>query len=156
MSREWIALADYLGRYAADSSAAVRIAAGDLLVSVNELLDLAAADGVDVLVNPATESPVSGRGNGGYRPPWVRVGAPASKHRTGHAVDVFDPHRKLAAWCIAHLERLTECGLAMEDPRWTPTWLHLQDLLPGSGKHVFIPSSEPPLAKALPGQEVLA
>lgn len=151
---EWIKMADYLGHYAADSSAAVRIAAGDLLLAVNDLLDAAAADGVELLENPATDSMVSGRGNGGFRPPYVRVGAPQSKHRTGHAVDVFDPRRALAAWCVANPERLVECGLAMEDPRWTPTWVHLQDLLPASGKYVFIPSSDPPLAKALPGQEV--
>ena len=96
---------------------------------------------------------VSGQGNGGYRPPYVRVGAPQSKHRTGHAVDVFDPHRDLAAWCIAHQDQLIECGLAMEDPRWAPVWVHLQDLLPASGRRVFIPSSDPPLAQALPGQE---
>lgn len=154
MVNAWITMAHYLGPYEAESTAAVRIAAGDLLVSVNELLDAAAAEGVDLLINPATHSHVSGQGNGGYRPPWVRVGAPASKHRTGHAVDIYDPHRELAAWCIAHQDRLVECGLAMEDPRWAPTWTHLQDLLPGSGKHVFVPSSDPPLARALPGQEV--
>lgn len=166
MSREWITMADYLGRYDADSSAAVRVAAGDLLVAVNELLDAADADGVQFHSNPGTGNLVSGQGNGGYRPPYVRVGAKHSKHRTGHAVDIYDPRRELAAWCIAHTEpacsklgnpdRLAEFGFAMEDPRWAPTWTHLQDLLPASGKRVFIPSSEPPLAKALPGQEALA
>lgn len=154
MGGERISMADYLGRYQAESTSAVRIAAGDLLVAVNELLDLAVADGVPLYANPSTSNLVSGQGNGGFRPPWVRVGAEHSKHRTGHAVDIYDPRRELAAWCVANQDKLVECGLAMEDPRWTPTWVHLQDLLPGSGRHVFIPSSDPPLAAALPGQEV--
>ena len=154
MARDWISMADYLGRYAADADTAVRIAAGDLLVSVNELLDVAHAEGVPLYENPATDNMVSGTQNGGYRPHYVRVGAPESKHRTGHAVDVFDPRRELAAWCIQNVARLVECGLAMENPRWTPTWVHLQDLLPASGRQVFIPSNDPPLAKALPEQVV--
>ena len=38
----------------------------------------------------------------------------------------------------------------MEDPRWTPTWLHVQTIPPKSGRVVFIPNSSPPLDPSFP------
>ena len=40
----------------------------------------------------------------------------------------------------------------MEDPQWTPTWVHLQIVPPGSRRRVYIPSSKPALAAKLPEQ----
>jgi hypothetical protein len=129
-----------------DITAEVKANAAEMLERVNRLRNLAAADGVELQRNPATWSGVSGAGSGGFRPQNSRVGATYSKHKTGHAVDSYDPHRQLASWCMGHLDVLEQIGLWLEDPRWTPTWVHLQDLPPGSGKTVYIPSTAPALA----------
>lgn len=126
----------------------VKDAAAELLRRVNELRQAAETDGVVFQVNPGTWTGVSGSGSGGFRPENSRVGAAHSKHKIAHAVDSYDPHRQFASWCMGHLEALDRIGLWMEDPRWTPSWVHLQDLPPGSGKTVFVPSS----ADALTGQ----
>jgi hypothetical protein len=94
--------------------------------------------------------------NSGWRPRQVNAATPnaaaTSHHLTGRAVDLPDPDRTLAAWCVDNLEALAEMGLWMEDPRWTPTWVHLQSVPPGSGNRVFSPSLAPALAEALPEQ----
>jgi hypothetical protein len=41
----------------------------------------------------------------------------------------------------------------MEDPQWTPTWVHLQMVPPGSHRRVYCPSSKPPMVAKLPEQE---
>jgi hypothetical protein len=73
---------------------------------------------------------------------------------TGCAVDICDvvPERTLARWCLRNLVFLAEVGLWMEDPRWTPGWVHLQSVPPRSGGRVFIPSAAPALCAALPEQ----
>jgi hypothetical protein len=48
---------------------------------------------------------------------------------------------------------LQEIGLWIENPMWTPTWVHLQIVPPHSGRRIFVPSENPPLAAALPEQE---
>ena len=149
-----ITLTQYLGKYAdhPDAKAAVREAAVDMLAKVNELYALAKEHGLDMPDNPVTKSGVSGSANGGFRPQVCPIGAPKSTHKTGHAVDRYDPHRKFASWCLEHLDELVGRGLYMEDPRWTPTWVHLQDVPPGSKRTVYIPSTAPALAPALPEQ----
>jgi hypothetical protein len=67
-----------------------------------------------------------------------------SNHITAQAVDLPDPDRLLADWCVDNLDVLTEIGLWMEDPRWTPTWVHVQTVPPKSGKLVYIPSTSKP------------
>lgn len=85
----------------------------------------------------------------GWRPASVNDAtanaARSSRHLTAEAVDLPDADRTLAEWCVDNLDVLGEIGLWMEDPRWTPTWVHVQTVPPGSGKLVFIPSSKPPL-----------
>jgi hypothetical protein len=90
--------------------------------------------------------------NSGWRPPLVNAAlthaSPTSHHLTGRAVDLPDRDRKLAAWCVAHLDVLAEIGLWMEDPRWTydregDHWVHLQTVPPRSGNRVFVPSDAP-------------
>lgn len=139
---------DYFKAYAGHPEITPEIEANadDLLERVNALRAEAAADGVPMPTNPKTGTPISGDKNGGFRPQACPVGAPASPHKQGNGVDNYDPHRSLASWCMAHLDRLAAHGLYMEDPRWTPTWTHLQRVAPRSGKVVFIPSTEPALA----------
>lgn len=85
----------------------------------------------------------------GWRPQGVndatRNAAANSRHLTAQAVDLPDDDRTLAEWCVDNLEVLDEIGLWMEDPRWTPTWVHLQTIPPKSGRRVYVPSSAPAL-----------
>jgi len=55
-------------------------------------------------------------------------------------------------WCLKHLDVLETLGLWMEDPQWTPTWLHVQTIPPRSGHRVYIPSASPALVAKLPEQ----
>ena len=87
--------------------------------------------------------------NSGWRPQAVNdatahSGA-TSNHITAQAVDLPDADRTLAGWCVDNLDILKEIGLWIEDPRWTPTWVHIQTVPPKSGKLVYIPSAKPPL-----------
>lgn len=86
--------------------------------------------------------------NSGWRPRAVNDAtsnaATASKHITGQAIDLPDADRTLSRWCVDNLDELRAARLWMEDPRWCPTWLHLQTVPPRSGRVVFIPSSGPP------------
>lgn len=153
-----ITAAQYFGAYAEhpDATAERRYHATALLDVVNDLLEVAAADGCDLPVNPNTKSVIAGTRNGGFRPQDSRVGAGNSKHKDGRAVDIYDPKRQFASWCLAHPEELKKRGIHMEDPRWTPTWVHLQDVPPGSGRLVYIPSTAPALAAAPAEWETLA
>ena len=86
--------------------------------------------------------------NSGWRPQGVndatRNSAANSRHLSAQAVDIGDADRALAHWCVDHLDDLREIGLWMEDPRWTPDWVHLQITPPRSGKLVYIPNNSPP------------
>ncbi len=78
----------------------------------------------------------------GYRSPEHNRkvgGAPNSSHLTCEACDFRDASRELSNWCLANLDVLEECGLYMENPAVTTTWVHLQTRRPGSGKRVFDP-----------------
>lgn len=154
-----ISLEQYLGPYAdhADATPEVRTAATHLLDQVDILLKVMIAAGCVPLLNGRTDSKIGGSGNGGFRPQSCSVGAPKSKHKTGHGIDLYDPYRELAKWCYAHPEALHMLGLSMENARWTPSWLHLQDVPPGppgsAWRLDFVPSNDQPLAAALPGQK---
>lgn len=120
--------------------------ASHLLASVNTLLKCAEADGVTAIGVAS-----------GWRPRGVNDrtanAAKSSTHITGRGIDLRDHEdRRLARWCLRHLDALEKLSLWMEDPRWTPSWVHLQSVPPGSGKRVYIPSSAPALALALPEQ----
>lgn len=126
-----------------------------LLNRVNDCLYAAEAGGIELHTNPSTQTLVSGQLNGGIRPVGSTVGAKFSKHQSGHGVDIYDPHRTLAQWCWDHRSRIrAEFGLCMENFRWTPTWVHFQDVPPGSGLTVFIPNTTAPLAALLKGQDI--
>ena len=132
-------------KYVDELSVMVQRNAAETLGKVNTLLSFAEMDGI--YCNECSS---------GWRPSAVNDAtanaAKNSKHKTGQAVDVTDPDRRLAQWCIMNLGRLDRLGLWMEDPRWTPTWVHFQTVPPSSGRRVFIPSTKPPLAPALVGQ----
>lgn len=159
---ERITLTDYFGPYAdhADITDTVGENAIELVRRANALLDLMVADGCTPLRNPSTGTFISGQQNGGFRPQSSPVGAAKSKHKTGHALDLYDPYRELARWAINHPAEMKDLGLYIEDPRWTPAWLHIQSVPPGNppnpAKLVFIPDNSPPKVAALPGQRVLA
>lgn len=153
-----ITVADYFGKYwdHPDATPEVRANADHLLSQVNMLLEVMKADGCTLLWNPHTSNLIAGSRNGGFRPQDCPIGAPKSKHKTGRGVDIYDPYRELAKWCYAHPDGLMTLGLTMENARWTPSWLHLQDIPPGpvgsAWRLDFVPSNDPPLAAALPGQ----
>lgn len=143
-----VTLSEYFGPYENhhDVTDDVRSNAEALLSRVNALYAVAVRDGVPLPDNPGTKSGVSGSGNGGFRPNLCPVGAGSSTHKIGRGIDRYDPSRAFAAWCLAHPDVLKEFGLYMEDPRWTPSWVHLQDKAPNSGKLVYVPSTAPALA----------
>lgn len=131
----------------------IRRNAGNTVDLVNQLLARAALDGVHPGINPDTHNFMSS----GWRPAAVNDAtcnaSASSKHISARACDLRDTaDRALARWCLNNLDVLEEIGLWMENPQWTPTWVHLQTLPPGSGKRVYIPSSEPPKCAPLPGQ----
>lgn len=97
--------------------------------------------------------------NSGWRPRQINAATPnasaTSCHLTGCAVDLPDPERTLAAWCVNNLATLAEIGLWLEDPRWTydahgDHWLHVQTVPPRSGDRVFVPSDTPALDPDFP------
>ena len=153
-----ITLADYwMGRdirYPADLTDVVIDNAAELLDRVNLLISHASQDGVQPVTDAATWTHVAS----GWRPKSVNDATSSagknSRHITGRAIDLRDDpvKRQLARWCLAHLDKLAEIGLWMEDPQWTPSWVHLQSIAPGSGRRVYIPSAHPPLATKLPEQ----
>lgn len=80
----------------------------------------------------------------GWRPSsinsMVKGAAPKSNHCTGNACDFLDTDGKLMEWCLTNLQLLTDLGIYLEDFRWTPNWVHMQNLPPKSRKRIFIPS----------------
>lgn len=143
--------ADYwMGRdatHAADLADATRTNAAELLGRANLLLAWAARDNVRATTVAS-----------GWRPPAINDAtanaAAKSRHLTGEAIDLRDNGtRDLARWCLKNIDALEEIGLWMEDPQWTPTWVHLQIVPPGSHRRVYCPSSKPPLVARLPEQD---
>lgn len=62
-----------------------------------------------------------------------------SCHLYGAALDIADPDGFLAEWLQWRVDLLVECGLWMEDPRYTKGWVHLQIYAPKSFKRIFVP-----------------
>ena len=78
----------------------------------------------------------------GYRPGHYNRsagGAQNSAHLTCEAVDISDSSRALTSWIMSNRWILDRCGLYMEDPRYTSSWVHLQTRAPASGNRIFIP-----------------
>lgn len=110
--------------------------AGILLDKVNKLI---AETDLPFPVNPKRGDQISGNkdGDGGFRLPDSKTGVAGSKHKQGHAVDIYDPLNELDKYLDDRI--LTLYGLYREHPDSTPTWTHLQSIPPGSGKRTFFP-----------------
>lgn len=67
--------------------------------------------------------------------------AMGSSHLYGCAVDISDPDGDLADWLQTSIGygTLGECGLWMEDPKYTKGWVHLQSYCPKSMNRIFKP-----------------
>lgn len=86
----------------------------------------------------------------GYRPPAENKkagGAPGSWHLKCAAADVSDPTLFLAKWVRGEEKFLGHLGLWMEDPDYTPGWVHFQIFPPASMSRFFKPHSGPPPGK---------
>lgn len=89
----------------------------------------------------------------GYQPPMrassclrslkdqqrINPSAMGSSHLYGSAVDIADPKGELKKWLETRYGELVNCGLYMEDPKSTPTWIHLQIYAPKSMSRIFKP-----------------
>lgn len=69
-------------------------------------------------------------------------GATHSAHMTLNAVDFHDIDGKLFDFIKADPTILDRCNLWMEDARWCPNWIHLQNR--PANERIFIPNSTPP------------
>lgn len=142
----------FMGRdtkYASECDGKIRKNALKTVSRVNSLLTIYAEFSRVILTKVSS----------GWRPSCINDvtsnAAKLSTHLTADGCDIEDLDRAFAAWCVLHPETLAECGLYLEDPRWTPSWCHLQTRPPGSGKRIYIPSTKPPKAPALLGQKPL-
>ena len=89
----------------------------------------------------------------GYQPPMrassclrsitdqkrINPSAMGSSHLYGCAVDIADPKGELKKWLETRYGELVNCGLYMENPKSTPTWVHLQSYAPRSMSRIFNP-----------------
>lgn len=123
--------------YSMELTEEIRANAERTVEAVNELLVRSGHSDINLL-------------NSGWRPRAVNESTAnsgaKSTHISGQAADIPDSKRNLATWCVDNLDDLEEIGLWMEDPRWTPTWVHVQIVPPNSGRRVYIPNSSPPLS----------
>lgn len=153
--------ADYfMGRdakYPNELTDEIREHVAELLGRVNLLLSWAYAENV----RPALDAKTGTHVASGWRPKAINDAtsnaATASKHLTGEGIDLRDNGtRDLALWCLKNEDALAEIGLWMERPQWTPSWVHLQSVPPGSRRRYYVPSSKPALCAALEGEEAVA
>lgn len=153
--RNVITLAQYFG--AKPHTPEQTTAAEALLAKVNPLLtEYQELHGLGPDVDPDTGTEISGSkggsGDGGFRLQTATTGRTLSLHKVlpaerprGAAVDASDQDNDLDRWLDTfevgngRNTKLAEYGLHREAPHATPTWCHLQDVSPASGKHTFNP-----------------
>lgn len=136
-----ITLDEYLGIWKdhPDVTPLVIQNAKELLKRVNALIEEVEGKNLKLSVNKKTKSQISGDTLGGFRPQSCPIGAKNSSHKTGQAVDVFDPADSLD-WIIdKHPELLVKHNLYREAASATRTWCHLSTRAPKSGKRTFLP-----------------
>lgn len=79
----------------------------------------------------------------GFRPSDVNKKTPGasktSTHMSGEGGDIEDTERIIVTLAMTNPKVLEKHKLYLEDPKYTPTWAHLQYRPTKSGKHVFIP-----------------
>lgn len=136
-----LTLTQYFGKYAQHKDVtAERLANAERLVmAVNRLHQLMVIGGVTFPINPLTGSIVGGETLGGFRPQDCPIGAPASAHKQGLAVDIYDPKGEIDGWLISHQLGLKPYGLYFEHPATTPRWSHWTVRAPKSGRRFFYP-----------------
>ena len=87
----------------------------------------------------------SGDGDGGFRLPSSKTGAPNSSHKEAGGVDRYDPENHRDSWLDKYEtgdggnSMLEKHGLYREHPDSTPGWCHLTTRAPGSGRRTFYP-----------------
>jgi hypothetical protein len=125
-------------------------AAADLISRRNQLRrEFAEATGLNSHFNPHTRCEISGSpngdGDGGFRTPGSRTGAPNSAHRDAMAVDDYDPHNEFDDWISTFDEpdgnnaMLALHGLYRESPLFSVGWVHLTTRAPPSGRRTYNP-----------------
>jgi len=62
-----------------------------------------------------------------------------SLHLYGAAADVYDPHRELQQWIMAHMYIIEKLDLYMEAFSRTTNWVHFQIFPPRSLNRFFLP-----------------
>lgn len=136
-----ITLEQYVGPHAQspDWTAERENNAAALLVCCADLEADMVDDGVDLPINPATGSGVSGKTFGGFRPQSCPQGAANSSHKEGMGVDRYDPKGEIDKWCFTHQDRLAAHGIYIEATASTPGWSHWTTRAPRSGNRVFLP-----------------
>lgn len=112
-----------------------------LITACNKLEAAAVADGVEFKTNPATKSNISGQTYGGFRPQNCPQGAANSAHKTGEAVDRYDPDGAIDVWLMLPKNKklLEELGMYFEHPSATVGWSHWSIRKPKSGNRFFYP-----------------
>ena len=136
-----ISLTQYAGPHAGspDWTPACQTRAIALLTTIDMLWSVLEAAGVNFQVNPQTGSQVSGQTFGGFRPQSCPIGASNSAHKTGEAVDIYDPNGEIDGYLMLHQDLLETYGIYIEHPSATTGWSHWSTRAPGSGHHVFYP-----------------
>lgn len=137
----YINLSDYFGPFVGHPDATDEVVdrAEELLAKVNGLMEVAFEEGIEFHINPATNSYISGKTLGGFRPKDSTVGSKNSSHKQGRGIDIYDPFNEFDEWLYIHQAALITFDLYMEHPSATPKWTHLTDRAPGSLKRVFLP-----------------
>lgn len=141
--REYITLDQYLGVFGRSPSHRKELTDGHIenakrtLKAVNALLEQVVPQlpGFKVIMTS------------GWRPLLYNAqigGARKSRHIICQAIDLYDPTGTLKQYLVAHQDALRALNLAIEDPRYTPDWCHIQTPPPPSGRTVFIPYPGPP------------
>ena len=109
-----------------------------LLARVNKLM-FEVQSYVRFPINPLTGSQVGGETMGGFRPQSCPIGAPKSAHKTGEAVDIYDPLNQIDEWIDKHQDILVRYDLYREASVATNHWCHLSTRPPKSGNRTFYP-----------------
>lgn len=136
-----ISLTQYSGKWGEEfaSNPSYAVNACKLLDQVNSLLDYLETQGCELKTNPITGCLIGGESYGGFRPQSCPIGAPLSAHKTGEAVDIFDPLNTLDNFITKNPELLVRFGLYREAPEATAHWCHLSTRAPHSGNRTFFP-----------------
>jgi len=101
------------------------------------------------VVNPFLEElgVTSCKVSSGFRPAAINAATKGagtkSKHLSCEAIDLEDVDGKIMNLILNNLDKLQKYNLACENWDWTPSWSHIQNVLPNSGKRIFIPSNMP-------------